>query len=30
LYGTTAEEIATLNGLDPDDILAIGQRLVIP
>lgn len=30
LYGTTAEEIATLNGLDPEDILAIGQRLVIP
>ena len=30
LYGTTAEEIAGLNGLDAEDILAIGQRLVIP
>lgn len=29
-YGTTVEELTEANGLDPDDILALGQELVIP
>jgi len=29
-YGTTTDEIATLNELDPEGILALGQELLIP
>jgi len=29
-YATTVDEIATLNGLNPDEVLAVGQRLLIP
>ncbi len=29
-YGVTQQEIATANGIDVDDILSIGQELVIP
>ncbi len=29
-YGTTVDEIATVNGLEPDGLLAIGQQLIIP
>jgi LysM repeat protein len=29
-YGTTVDEIARLNELDPDQLLAIGQLLLIP
>jgi LysM repeat protein len=29
-YGTTVDEIATLNDLDPEGILTLGQELLIP
>ena len=29
-YGTTVDEIATLNGLDSNQFLTVGQRLLIP
>ncbi|NIN68189.1 MAG: LysM peptidoglycan-binding domain-containing protein, partial [Anaerolineae bacterium] len=29
-YGTTVDEIAALNELDPEAILALGQELLIP